>query len=97
MAFGTHSEIITLQPSVMHRLQNLSKYQCSTVPRPVHNFIEFRANKPVKAWVEGDVIGNLAGNKRSSRLLRPGLEIDICGDVFSPVVEPKYCTAHGEG
>ncbi|XP_039266739.2 E3 ubiquitin-protein ligase TRIM45-like [Styela clava] len=97
LGIGTDHEIVSLRPFVIERLQSLSSIKFSENPCPVENFMEFRANKKVKTWIEGDNVSCLAENKRSSKLLRPGLEVDICGDVVSRALEPKYCTAYGEG
>lgn len=97
LGIGTDNEIVSMKPFVVERLQSLSSKKFSENPCPVENFMEFRANKKVKTWIEGDNVSCLEGNKRSSKLLRPGLEVDICGDIVSRALEPKFCTAYGEG
>lgn len=94
---GSNHEILSMKPYVMNRLKKLSQTSFVEAPSPAENFVEFKANKKVKAWIDGDMASALGKSKRSSRLLRPGLEVDIWGDVVSHAIEVSNCTAHGEG
>lgn len=92
---GSNHEILSMKPYVLSRLKKLSQTPFIETPSLSENFIEFVANRKVKAWIDGD--SALGKAKRSSRLLRPGLEVDICGDIVSHAVEVSSCTANGEG
>lgn len=94
---GSNHEILSMKPYVLSRLKKLSQTPFTEMPSSSENFIEFVANKKVKAWIDGDMASAVGKAKRSSRLLRPGLEVDICGDVVSHAIELGNCTANGEG
>lgn len=94
---GSNHEILSMKPYVLSRLKKLSQTPFTETPSSSENFIEFVGNKKVKAWIDGDMASALGKAKRSSRLLRPGLEVDICGDVVSHAVEAGNSVANGEG